>query len=185
MRTIDFTWFLTGNVPSLKNGKRISRVNNTTIVRKSCSVDKYLNAAGIKKYSSSNKTVSCYTSCDRLNNIAFALQDCSYEIDLASTDGEDTINITSTFEKLVKIATKNYNTPLVLGFHQVRDSHRKFDFGNSVELLTDLLTAHDIIPDDSMTHLIPVPVQMNNSWYTVNKKEAGVYLSILNHFEYE
>ena len=38
--------------------------------------------------------------------------------------------------------------PIIIGYHHVRKSKRLFDFSNSVEIIQDLLTAHNFIEDD-------------------------------------
>jgi hypothetical protein len=84
------------------------------------------------------------------------------------------------FKDCVERMTDNFSVPLELGFHQVRDSKRKFDLNNSFELILDLLTAHNIIPDDNCDCLIPIPYKIEDRWHTVDKENAGVFLKILN-----
>lgn len=69
--------------------------------------------------------------------------------------------------------------PVKLGFHFVRDSHRRWDFHNLVQLPLDLMTAANIIEDDDMTHIIPFPYQKNCKWFTVDKNNPGLYITIL------
>ena len=68
--------------------------------------------------------------------------------------------------------------PLVVQFHFVRDSKRKFDFQNAVQIIADLLVAHDFIEDDDMDNFIPVPFKKDGKWYSVDKGRPGVYLKI-------
>jgi len=69
--------------------------------------------------------------------------------------------------------------PLVLGVNFVRDTQRKFDFINACQVIFDLLVAHGFIPDDDMNHLIPMPMKINGSYYSVCKDRPGVWLKII------
>lgn len=66
--------------------------------------------------------------------------------------------------------------PIVVKFHFVRDTKRKFDFHNAVQIIADLLVAHDYIPDDNMDYFIPMPMLSAGRWYSVDKKNPGVWL---------
>ena len=79
--------------------------------------------------------------------------------------------------------------PIAIGFHQVRNSKRLYDFGNSVELLQDLLTAHDFIVDDNVSYVFPVPMTKDGKlineynirtekWYSVDKENPGCFIKI-------
>lgn len=121
---------------------------------------KYLQKIGIKKYSGAKKTVLEYTNTNRPN--------------------------------LFKMAVGRYFDgvvyPCVIGFHFVRDTKRKFDFHNAVQIIADLLVAHDYIEDDDMAHFIPIPFRKGDGWYSakkgegwysVNKEKPGVYIKIM------
>ena len=73
-------------------------------------------------------------------------------------------------------------TPCVLGFNFVRDSKRVFDFHNACQIICDLLVAHGDIKDDDIKHLIPVPMMINGSWYSVCRERPGVYLKIITDY---
>lgn len=66
--------------------------------------------------------------------------------------------------------------PLILGLNFVRDTQRKFDFINAAQIVCDLLVAHGFVEDDDMKHLIPMPLSINGSWYSVCKDRPGVWL---------
>lgn len=74
--------------------------------------------------------------------------------------------------------------PIILGFHFVRDSKHKFDFGNICQIILDLLTAFDLIEDDNMDCLIPVPIRIEGKWYSYDKENPGVYLMVLNDYKF-
>ena len=79
--------------------------------------------------------------------------------------------------------------PLIVGFHQVRKTKRLFDFGNSVEIIQDLFTAHDFWEDDDVSHVFPVPMTIDGNLidqndprkeplYSVDKDNPGVYIKL-------
>jgi len=68
--------------------------------------------------------------------------------------------------------------PYAMGMHFIRDTHRKFDFINAVQIICDLLVAHGVIEDDNMDFLLPFPLKMDGQWYTVNKEKAGVIIEL-------
>lgn len=68
------------------------------------------------------------------------------------------------------------NKCIVIGFHFVRKSKHKFDFHNAVQIIADLLVAHDLIEDDNMDWFIPVPVKLKGKWYSYNKDNPGVFI---------
>lgn len=152
--------WIPGNVPSLKN----SKVKTNRGIFSSPTVNKYIRKLGIQSFNSSKKLVKGYVDEARPNQIE-ALRE--------------------QFEKMV-IGKDN---PLFIGYHQVRNSKRKFDFSNSVEILQDLFTAHDFIEDDDMKHVFPIPMGINGElptphniriikWYSVDKDNPGVLIKI-------
>ena len=77
------------------------------------------------------------------------------------------------------IHTIGKELPLEIGFHFVRDSKRKFDFHNIVQVVLDLLTASDIIIDDNMDCVIPFALKIESKFYSVNKEQSGVWIKII------
>lgn len=154
------TIFIPGNVPSLKN----SKVKTKSGIFSSPAVNKFCRALGIQAFSSSKKTVKGYVDLNRPNQFeAFRAQ----------------------FEAM-KVGKNN---PLIIGYHQVRSSKRLFDFSNSVELIQDLLTAHNFIEDDNVAFVFPVPMSKCGKLivesdprkyplYSVDKENPGVYIKL-------
>ena len=138
--------FIPYNVPSSKN----SRVNTSKGSFHSPSVRKYLQKLGVKKFSSSKKSVEGYKNRENLFNVAFT------GVDL-----------------------KQYK-PLILGFHPVRDSKRSFDLHNIIHIVADLMQAHDIIDGDDSEHLVAVPFKIGGYYYSQDSDNPGLYLDILN-----
>jgi Holliday junction resolvase RusA-like endonuclease len=124
-----------------------SQVMTKRGIFKSKTVSQYLQKIGVQSYSSSKKTYENYKT--RINQIE---------------------KIRPEFLEMVK----DKKVPLKVGFYFIRDSKRKADFHNLVQILADLFTAHNLIVDDSMDYFIPVFLG-----YHVDKENAGVNISIL------
>tara|TARA_R110000822_G_scaffold70607_1_gene170719 strand:+ start:5094 stop:5588 length:495 start_codon:yes stop_codon:yes gene_type:complete len=152
--------FIPHNVPSLKN----SKVKTSKGIFASPTVSKYIRKLGIQGFNSRKKEVKGYVDKARPNE----------------------------FEALrVKFETMRAGKgdPLIIGYHQVRNSKRLFDFSNSVEILQDLMTAHDFIEDDNVKYVFPVPMSIDGRLinesnprefplYSVDKDNAGVWIKI-------
>lgn len=145
-----------GNVPSLKN----SKVKTSKGIFSSPTVNKYLRSIGIQGYSSSKKTVKGYKDPSRKN--LFEMQRPIFDAMLSG---------------------KEY--PLVIGIHQIRNSKRAFDFSNSVEIIQDLLVAHDFIEDDNVRFMFPMPMTIDGklgikdrNYYSVDKEDPGFFLKV-------
>lgn len=140
-----------------------SKIKTSRGIFSSKTVKKYLGKLGIQSYSSSKKIVKGY------------------------------VNRPNEFEKLrnkFKESLKGKDFPVLICFHFVRESKRDFDFGNATEVIFDLLTAHDIIPDDNIKFTIPsiisidgiLPTEENMhelKWYSVDKENPGVWIRII------
>jgi len=77
---------------------------------------------------------------------------------------------------------KRSTYPVMVQFHFVRDSRRKFDFHNAVQIIADLLVAHGFIQDDDMDHFLPFPMAIEGKWYSIDQKRPGVYLKSMADF---
>tara|TARA_R110000868_G_scaffold359380_1_gene621230 strand:- start:377 stop:844 length:468 start_codon:yes stop_codon:yes gene_type:complete len=152
--------FIPGNTPSLKN----SKVKTSRGIFQSKTVTKYIRAIGIQSFSSSKKIIKEYVDASRPN--LFEKEKPGFDLML-----------------------KGKEFPLVIGFHQVRNSKRKFDFGNSVEILQDLMTASDWIEDDNVSFMFPVPMYKDGTLidpsnprkeplYSVDKDNPGCYVKV-------
>jgi hypothetical protein len=152
--------FIPGNIPSLKN----SKVKTSRGIFSSPTVSKFLRSIGIQGFNSRKKTVKGYVDPNRPNQFE-ALR--------------------STFMSM----KAGKDDPIIIGYHQVRSSKRLFDFSNSVEILQDLMTAHDFIEDDNVKHVFPVPMSIDGKFidpknprafplYSVDKENPGVYIKL-------
>jgi len=112
-------------------------------------VRKYLQKLGVKKYSVSKKTVENYKTRPNLFEAAvFPMREL----------------------------LGGRISPHKIGFYFVRDSKRKFDIINAMQIVQDLLVAHDVIEDDDASCLIPYPLQIDGLWYHVDKNNPGCFL---------
>ena len=152
--------FIPGNIPSLKN----SKVKTSTGIFHSPTVSKFIRSLGIQHFNSRKKTVKGYVDPNRPNKFE-ALRNQFMSMRMGKDD------------------------PLIIGYHQVRNSKRLFDFGNSVELLQDLMTSHNFIEDDNVSYVFPVPMSICGKLitesdarkyplYSVDKENPGVWIKI-------
>lgn len=114
-------------------------------------VKKYLRKLGIQSFSVSKKTVKGYVTKEN-----------KFEL------------LREAFIK--ELEGKEY--PLKIGFHFVRKTKHKFDFHNAVQILADLMVAHDFIEDDNMDYFLPFPMKKSGKYYSYNKEKPGVYIKI-------
>lgn len=150
--------FIEGSVPSLKN----SKVKTSRGIFHSPTVSRYIRALGIQHFNSRKKEVKGYVDPNRPNVIE---------------------GLRKEFEAMLK----GKENPIFIGYHHIRKTHALFDFSNSVELIQDLLTSHDIIMDDNVKYVFPIPMTINGelpnednlrteNWYTVDKENHGVWI---------
>lgn len=143
--------FIPGHIPSLKNSK--IKTSRGIFMSKGCL--KYIRSLNIQGYSSSKKIVKEY---------------------------KDILNKPNLFSKFLLPLSKELllsDYPIILGFHFIRKTKAEFDFNNANQLILDLLTAHELIPDDSMVYIIPQAYKKNNMWYSIDKNNPGVYIKII------
>lgn len=130
-----------------------SKVKTSRGVFSSATVTKYLRLLGIQHYSVSKKTVKGY------------------------------VNRPNKFEELrgqFEFEMEGLSPPYDIGLHFVRKDKRSFDFGNISQIIFDLMTSHDIIPDDNMNFVLPYPLKIEGKAYSVDKENPGVYVQINN-----
>lgn len=126
-----------------------SKIKTSRGIFPSKSVVKYLRKLGIQKYSVSKKVVTEYKTRDNIFRSILSKH-------------KDEIN------------KESY--PIKVGFYFIRDSKRKFDFHNAVQILADLMVAHDLIEDDDMDHFLPFPMELDGKYYHVDRENPGVYI---------
>lgn len=152
--------FIPGNIPSLKN----SKVKTSRGIFHSPTVSRFIRSLGIQHFNSRKKEVKGYK--DPLRPNKFEALRPAFE---AMKHGK--------------------NDPIIIGYHQVRNSKRLFDFSNSVELIQDLMTAHDFIEDDNVKYVFPVPMSIDGRLiseldprafplYSVDKENPGVWIKL-------
>ena len=70
------------------------------------------------------------------------------------------------------------NYPLLVYLHFIRNSKRRWDFGNGCQILQDLMVAFDVIPDDDTTHLLPFPLEIDKQYWKIDEQNPGVIITI-------
>jgi Holliday junction resolvase RusA-like endonuclease len=139
-------------IPGNVPSSKNSRINTKHGSFASKTVKSYLNSLGIQSYSSSKKLVKGYVN----------------KPNLIENLREDFVN-----------QTNGKQLPLEIGFHFIRDSKRKFDFHNIVQVVLDLMTAHNLIIDDNMDCVIPFALKIEEDFYSIDKECPGVWIKIL------
>ena len=128
-----------------------SKIATSRGIFASKTVGKYLRKHGIQHYSASRKTVDFYK----------------------------TIPMTFPVDELKRLFD-GHEYPIIVGMHFVRDSKRSFDINNANQIIFDLLTAFDVILDDNADCVIPQVLWIDGKHYSIDKENAGVFISILN-----
>ena len=143
--------FLPGNVPSLKNSKiatTIGKGSNKRVI--------LLPSKTVKKYLK-----------------ALGIKKYS-----AKGTVQEYANRPNLFREAVGSYFDGCQVPAVVKFFFIRGSHRIFDFHNAVQIVADLLVAHEFIEDDDMEHFIPMPMLVSGKWYDYDKDAPGVWIKI-------
>lgn len=131
-----------------------SKVKTSKGIFPSKTVVKYLRYLGIQGYSASKKEVKEYKTRDNI------------------------------FRNIVRDYFSDSEYPIFIYAHFVRDSRRKCDFNNMTQIIADLLTAHDFIPDDDMDHVYFIPWRIDGRLYSVDKTAPGVLLKKMNSSDF-
>ena len=136
-------------IPGNTPSSKNSKTATSRGVFSSKTVARYLRSLGIQHFSSSRKIVKEYAATDRPNVFRESFGDW------VKPEGQ-----------------------VVIGFHFVRGSKHKFDFGNACQIIHDLMSAHDFIEDDNIDYLVPIPYKKKGLWYTYDKENPGVYIKL-------
>lgn len=139
-------------IPGNVPSSKNSKIKTAKGIFHSKTVRRYLQKIGVKKYSLREKSAENYKTRPNLFEEAVAP---------------------------MRSYLKNKQPPHLIGFHFVRGTRHQFDISNVFQIITDLLVAHHVINDDSSEYLIPIPIQINGSWYAYNKDSPGVWLVVL------
>lgn len=114
-------------------------------------VKKWLRLYGISNYSPTRKTVDYFKRIKPIYN----------------------------FEEIVAPIKGHKDYPIKLGMHFVRGTRHMWDFNNATHVILDLMTAMEIIPDDSVKYMLPFPLEIDGEYWKYDKENPGVYITIL------
>jgi hypothetical protein len=79
-----------------------------------------------------------------------------------------------------EIEKRKLSQVLLIGFHFVRKDKRKYDWINPLQTIQDLLVKNELIEDDNVSIMFPLPLAINGEFTSINKEKPGVYFKILN-----
>jgi len=79
-----------------------------------------------------------------------------------------------------EIEKRQLSNPLLIGFHFVRNSKRKYDWINPLQTIQDFMVKKELIEDDNVSVMFPLPLSINGKYTSINKENPGVYFKILN-----
>lgn len=74
----------------------------------------------------------------------------------------------------------NKPKPYLIGMHFVRSTKHAFDFNNPCQTIQDEMVKHGWLTDDNMLEMVPVPLKINNRYYSIDKVNCGVYIAVLD-----
>lgn len=74
---------------------------------------------------------------------------------------------------------KDKEKPYLIGFHFVRGNKHKFDFCNMLQILQDIFVSEFWLLDDNCDEMIPFAYVKNGSYYSIDKSNPGVYITVL------
>ena len=135
----------------MKNSKQVSVRAGRVTVTSSKTVKEYLKSFGIKSFDSRKKEVQLYRGVK-----------CSFPV-----------------AELKQLFSQTNTYPVKVGFYFIRDSKRRSDFQNLLQLSADLLVTFNIIPDDNMDYFLPFPLEIDGKYYHVDRNNPGVIIKIL------
>jgi len=158
--------FLKGNIPSLKSSQQIRQM--FTGKSACCNADYIKN--GKKDYT----CTKCNNKCQLGTRSRLDHSDRVQEY--IETNTYQYINNKSLFLELIKGQQK----PLYIGIYFVRESQHRWDFHNAIQLVADMMTKNNLIPDDDVSNYIPVYL---GSHY--DKLRSGAMMIVLDTIKYQ
>jgi len=75
-----------------------------------------------------------------------------------------------------------HESPLIVGLHFVRKTKHIWDFVNPVQTIQDEMVHQGWIPEDTVSQIFPVPLNVEGSYWSIDKNNPGVYIKILSSF---
>ena len=151
--------FLKGNIPSSKNSKEIQSMFTG---KSACCNSPYIKNA-VRDYT----CTKCHKSCE-LGKVP-RLGNSKVVEEYIKNNSQQYIDNRPLFLELIKDLPK----PI----YSIRDSNRRFDFINEMQIVCDLLVTHNWVADDDCLNLIPVHLGFHKD--SVN---PGMILTVLKDY---
>lgn len=79
-----------------------------------------------------------------------------------------------------KRCCENKHKPYKIGIHFIRDSRRKYDWINAVQIIQDLMVKNGWIDDDNTSEIIPFPMEVNGEYSSYIPNQGAVIFSLIN-----
>lgn len=76
---------------------------------------------------------------------------------------------------------QKYEKPVLVGFHFVRKSKHRWDFGNICQAPLDEMVRHNWIEDDNSSIILPIPLNLNKVYWSNDKENPGVWIQIIGN----
>jgi Holliday junction resolvase RusA-like endonuclease len=86
------------------------------------------------------------------------------------------------FKEEFKSLLEGQSKPIIIGMHFVRGSRHKWDFINPAQTIQDEMTKAGWIDDDNVDEILPVPLEIDGSYWSYDKTNSGVYIAVLSSF---
>ena len=69
--------------------------------------------------------------------------------------------------------------PYFVEFHFGRDSNRRFDFINALQIVQDCMVRHEWLEDDNTNILVPLPMISEGKCHHLFPEKPGVWINVL------
>lgn len=78
---------------------------------------------------------------------------------------------------------KELEKPYFIGFHLVRKTKHKYDFINPLQTIQDIMVELELLDDDNVSVMYPLPLKVNGKFTTYDKENPGVYIKIITDYD--
>jgi hypothetical protein len=78
-----------------------------------------------------------------------------------------------------KVLCRERDKPYKIGIHFVRDSKRKYDWINAVQIIQDLMVKNGWIDDDNTSEVLPFPMELNGVYSSYVPNHGAVIFKLI------